>query len=472
MKKMISLTLFFLFALSAAGTHNRGGVITYRHISGKTFEATITTFTRSSVAADRCELELFWGDGSSDTLSRVNGPTGACPNAKMGEFIGNDVQMNVYVGTHIYAADGSYTLSIEDPNRNAGIINIPQSVSVPFALNSKLIVDTADSSSSAEFLAPLLMNHELGKPFSFNPLAYDPDGDILTFELVEPLSSTGSVAGSIPSGVSIDPVNGEVTWVPNQVGQYVLAIKVSSCRNNVENGWVMLDMQVNINAPTVGNKFAELSNWPTDLNGNYSTTITPGDNLNLSLEYQDSIATSVDLTGFSETFFGTGSATFILTSLSSTHKRGDLFWQPDSGAMRCAPYLFTFRGASLTQTHVFEKDATLMVYVRDSSFSYCDSVCSQTFSTVDSEASFPEKQLSIWPNPFSNIATFELRETKGNTSFSLYLYDLNGREVRHVPSFAGHTFVMHRGNLPAGIYFYRISDEAQNTYSGKVMIHD
>ena len=64
---------FILIAISifAGATHNRGGEITYIHISGNTYQFTISTCTKSSVAADRQELEINFGDGTGiDTVRR------------------------------------------------------------------------------------------------------------------------------------------------------------------------------------------------------------------------------------------------------------------------------------------------------------------------------------------------------------------------------------------------------------------
>ena len=64
---------FILIAIStiAGATHNRGGEITYIHISGNTYQFTITTCTKSSVIADRQELEINFGDGTGiDTVRR------------------------------------------------------------------------------------------------------------------------------------------------------------------------------------------------------------------------------------------------------------------------------------------------------------------------------------------------------------------------------------------------------------------
>ncbi|MDA9262100.1 hypothetical protein N9P38_01925 [Flavobacteriales bacterium] len=58
-------------SIVSGATHNRGGEITYIHISGNTYQFTITTCTKSSVAADREELEINFGDGTGiDTVNR------------------------------------------------------------------------------------------------------------------------------------------------------------------------------------------------------------------------------------------------------------------------------------------------------------------------------------------------------------------------------------------------------------------
>ncbi|HCQ15810.1 MAG TPA: hypothetical protein DIU20_06095, partial [Cryomorphaceae bacterium] len=144
MKKLLLLILLIGFPLhEALCTHNRAGEITYKWLGGTTYEATITTYTKESVTADRCVLELFWGDGSSSILPRVNGPLGGCDSSGMGEFLGNDIQVNRYIGTHTYntvSGAKGYILHFEDPNRNAGINNIVQSITVPFYVQTELFI--------------------------------------------------------------------------------------------------------------------------------------------------------------------------------------------------------------------------------------------------------------------------------------------------------------------------------------------
>ena len=113
-------------ALLLQATHNRAGSITYRHLSGNTYEFTVKTCTKSTSDADRPELEIKWGDGTLDTIDRIS--INASPLY--------DVQENVYIGTHDFTGPGSYIISVEDPNRNAGIVNISASVDQRFCVQA------------------------------------------------------------------------------------------------------------------------------------------------------------------------------------------------------------------------------------------------------------------------------------------------------------------------------------------------
>ena len=114
--KIIIIFLLIIVSSGLYATHNRAGEISFVQKGPLTFEATITLYTKtSSVAADRDSVEIFWGDGSSQFLRRSNGWGYPQPN---------DVKISYYVGTHTYPARGTYTMSMLDPNRIAGILNV------------------------------------------------------------------------------------------------------------------------------------------------------------------------------------------------------------------------------------------------------------------------------------------------------------------------------------------------------------
>ena len=129
------LLIIFVLAVSANtanATHQRAGEISYVYISGLTYEFTITTYTYTPSPADRPQIEVFWGDGTSSIIDR---------NLKVN--LENNISQNVYVTQHTFTAAGTFHITFEDPNRNAGIVNIPSSVEIPFFIETILIINTA-----------------------------------------------------------------------------------------------------------------------------------------------------------------------------------------------------------------------------------------------------------------------------------------------------------------------------------------
>ena len=60
MRLALSLLILLLcFSMRMGATHNRAGEITYRHLTGSTYEITITTYTKSTVVADRPFLNIM-----------------------------------------------------------------------------------------------------------------------------------------------------------------------------------------------------------------------------------------------------------------------------------------------------------------------------------------------------------------------------------------------------------------------------
>ncbi|MCK7540654.1 MAG: hypothetical protein MZV63_62065 [Marinilabiliales bacterium] len=117
---------------TAMATHNRAGEITYRQMSDLTFEVTVTTFTYTLSKADRPTLDVEWGDNSLTNVARISET-----------FLPNDYKKNVYVSQHTYPGPGVYRIVVQDPNRNFGVENIPNSVNVVFSISTILIVNTA-----------------------------------------------------------------------------------------------------------------------------------------------------------------------------------------------------------------------------------------------------------------------------------------------------------------------------------------
>ena len=282
-----------LFANQILATHNRGGEITYVHISGLTYEFTITTCTDvgSSTQTDRDELYLDFDLGTpyaqTDTLQRV-----------IFTAMPFDHKKNVYKGIHTFTSAGTHRITMEDPNRNAGILNIypsgpsgSNSDDVVFALETYLIIDptqgAAGANNSVQFDdCPCPEIACVNKPYCYNPLAYDIDDDSLSYELVPPLG-VQAVPLSIPvvymypddiggGNMSIDPINGTVCWNnPMVQGEFNFTIKISEWRNGNLVGSVIRDIQLTVQANCL--------NDPPEIDPIPDTCFTAGDTFALNI---------------------------------------------------------------------------------------------------------------------------------------------------------------------------------------------
>ena len=257
LKNIIFSLLFLLANVSAFATHNRAGEITYRHVSGYTYEITVTTITYSPSPADRNELIVNWGDGTSSEVQRVNGPAGyntaGIYCAHLGEMLSGytDVKVNKYTSTHTYAGNSSFIISVEDPNRNHGVANIPNSVNVPFYIETLLVISPFLGANNSPQLLLLPVDKAcVGTTFITNPGAYDADGDSLSYKLISCLGANGkNIPGYIlPDATNyfvIDERTGDIVWEkPLMQGEYNVAIKISEWRQGVLIGYIIRDFQI------------------------------------------------------------------------------------------------------------------------------------------------------------------------------------------------------------------------------------
>lgn len=263
MKKALFILLFIIVCLQPSfATHQRAGEITYRYLSGLTYEVTIITYSYAPSTADRPELDISWGDGQISTLPRTNGPAGLNPAGifcdHLGEIVGPDIKRNVYIGQHTFPAASTYIVSLEDPNRNLGILNIPNSVDVPFYIETQLVINPfLGANSSPQLLLPPIDKGCVGSPFLHNPGAYDPDGDSLSFKLV-PCRGIGGlyipgyklpnvVDLTLPGTFTINNETGDILWdSPTLQGEYNIAFLIEEWRNGIKIGYVTRDMQISI----------------------------------------------------------------------------------------------------------------------------------------------------------------------------------------------------------------------------------
>lgn len=266
--KIFFSIICLLVSLQSFATHNRAGEITYTHISGYTYEFTITTYTKVSgvsIDADRTRLGISWGDGTNDSLDRISEI-----------FLASDIKQNKYIGRHTYSGPFTYVVGVGDPNRIQDIININNSVATQFYLEDTVKIlnpNIIGYNNSPQLLNPPIEYGNVGQIFTHNPNAYDPDGDSLSYRISYPLQGQGlPVNGYSPPNLiapgpnnqlSINIYTGELTWnAPQRAGIYNIVIIISEFRNGIFIGTVIRDLQIIIDDT---NNQPPVLNVPTEI---------------------------------------------------------------------------------------------------------------------------------------------------------------------------------------------------------------
>lgn len=257
---LLGLAMLLFSSVQLLATHNRAGEITLRRISDLTYEIKITTFTYtlSPASKSRNELTVNWGD---NTYSQAHRDTIT--------FLPNFYQRNVYTARHTYPGPGTYVVVMEDPNRNLGVVNIPNSVNVIFSIKTIITV----SPELGENNTPVLLNYPidraaLGHKFIHNPAAFDFEGDSLSYGLTICTKENGQeiedyVFPAASDTLYVDPVTGDLVWdSPIDTGIYNIAMNIAEWRSGVKIGNIARDMQIEVyrtfNNPPVNDSLPDL----------------------------------------------------------------------------------------------------------------------------------------------------------------------------------------------------------------------
>lgn len=343
MKRLIAfyiLIFLLLIKVEVFATHQRAAEITYKHISGYTYEFTLITYTFSLSPADRPQLEVNWGDGNSSILQRTQ------KTAVTGY---NNIDKNTYIGTHTYAAPSTYVVTMLDPNRNQGVINIPNSVNVPIFISTTLVINPFVGPNNSPILSnPPLDRGCVGVTFYHNPGAIDPEGDSLAYKLIPCRGDNGQniIGYSYPfatNSFSIDQQTGTLTWdSPAVQGEYNVAIQINEYRNGVLLSSITRDMQINILA---------CDNQPPKIITINDTCITAGEKLEFNVLATDPNPNdNLRLTATGGPFSVNNSPAIFPTATGNSPINSTFEWNTNCSHVRKAPYIVYFRAEDRNST--------------------------------------------------------------------------------------------------------------------------
>jgi len=247
----------FLFCLVTPAyllaTHNRAGEIVVladgdcADINSQLRAcATIITYTETAqTEVDREELVINWGDGTLDTIQRLDELN-----------LGNGIKRNRYRMCHRFPGFGRYFISFRDMNRVANVLNIDNggSVMIPFSVYTVYNLTNPllnGCNSSPQLSQDPIENACIGSVWTHNPGAFDVDGDSLAFEFTTPQRAPNvpitnyQLPNQGVGSILINPTTGQITWdSPARSGEYNLAFLVKSYRNGLPLDTLVRDMQI------------------------------------------------------------------------------------------------------------------------------------------------------------------------------------------------------------------------------------
>lgn len=330
-KKLVILSILTLCFADINATHNRAGEITYVQLSDLTYEITITTFTYTLSFADRPSLDVEWGDNTTSTAKRVS------------ELIlPNFYKRNIYTIIHTYPGPGIYKIVVQDPNRNAGVKNIPNSVNVVFSMSTILTVNPSMGFNST----PVLLNPPYDKAaygyvFIHNPAAFDPDGDSLSYKLTICTREDGKPIENYTfppatNSLRVDSISGDLIWdTPADTGIFNVAMEIQEWRNGKKIGIVVRDMQIEVystdNKPPVNSPLRDYCVEAGDT-VDFIFSATDANNDFLSLKSTSGIFTLKSCP-----------ATFTRIDSVAGYASSRFLWIPCYEAVRSQPYDIIFK---------------------------------------------------------------------------------------------------------------------------------
>lgn len=350
-KRAFGFIVFFLiFSVELSyASHFRAGEILYKYLGPSTYQVTVNTYTEDNLAnQDQDSVYLDWGDGFIESIARTNGilNTNGVPN---GESVSGTIKKNIYISNqHTYSGGLPFgVISLTEFNRVDNVVNMANSVDVPFHLSDSINIDLQNLygiNSSPVFLNNPIDYANLLDTFYHNPNAFDADGDSLYFELVPSLQAFGvevpqySFPDEFPIGnnnnISINGNTGQLTWAtPQMPGDYNIAIKVKEYRNGVLLGSLIRDMQI-----LVGGE----NNDPPQINELNDLTVFAGDTIDFSFQVTDPNALdSIFLSATGSPFLLNPSRISFTTDTGNV-VNANFVWFTNCSDIRKEPYQINF----------------------------------------------------------------------------------------------------------------------------------
>jgi len=348
--------------LESNASHIRGGYISAKRIQGYKYEFILTIFRDLNSPIYDSINKLYPDASISDVLSS--------PVFNSIEIPEKQTQVLQYKFNYTYSAPGVYTAYHYQLFRNLSILNMDFSGSTTFYVETKVIIDPFLALDQSPMITKAAVDiASVGSIYKYNPGAYDPDGDSISYQLVpskqfvpsqgsgypanvsnyrDPAIRAGGLdsSGAFPAFLQLDEKTGDLTWnVPRLIGEYNTAIKIVEWRKLRENkprrdsiGFVLLDIQIIVKD---ANNKKPILKLPKD------TCIVAGSMLERTILASDPNPgdfVTLSMLGELNTLLPTTNrASFIQASGNSNPFRGNFKWQTRCSNVRKQAYYAVFQ---------------------------------------------------------------------------------------------------------------------------------
>jgi len=439
MKNKLLVCILFL-SLPLGATHLRCGYIRVEAISTvpRVCRITVTVFTQdgSTVLFGGNQDPLFFGDGTSFFIPETQ------PVAR--PDLGTNVGMARYSILHTYPSSGHYTIRYQEPMRNAGILNMDNSVATPFYLETNFTVDPAFGLfSTPEFLVDPFFAAQLGSELSISLGAFYGESEYdIQYELTTPHQA---VNYKLPVNFKINPFNGVITWDTKFLDQYVAGEYLFAAKVHLfkKIGDAMLrvctvtrDFQVVLTGDGVAGKIS----FNKELDENNRIYVPENDVAQIKIFYE--VTTPTGLSAFSELLENEEASSFTTydSSTNENIKVGILTLTNHASIIRDTPYQITVRGMDGN----FGSDVNYLFYTRD--------IHPELITGAEDDLASVE----LFPNPVKDYVSISLPE---NQPATVKIYNQTGKLVSE--SFIEGKTSIDLRSFPSGFYYCRIQSGNQ-----------
>lgn len=248
----------------ARATHISGGEITYACVGPEQYHVAIDLYYDCNASVNMDQALMLQANGNCGTVLTALLPlatgmpvqvTTSCPGTVSACDTGTGPGMQRYSYTGLVdlpASCGTWTLSATTCCRNTAIVNLQNPLNTPLFLETIVNAGVSSCNSSPVFTGapiPVVCANQL---VNFSFAGTDPDGDILTYQVVAALAGANTPVAYVQppffatnpiQGIALDPTTGQVTFTALQ-GTYVVAVLVSEWNSMGQLvGTVRRDMQ-------------------------------------------------------------------------------------------------------------------------------------------------------------------------------------------------------------------------------------